>query len=493
VAERRGARPKDQLEGRSRKDTIDIGATVGTFDVTERVALDFALQLSCERRPMTTRAKIESRGSAPSPASRATRFWHPFSDMSQVAGSEVVLERGQGSWLFDVAGRRYLDATASLWYCNVGHGRAELAEAAATQMRQLAACSNFDRLANKPALALAERIAALAPTPDAAVFFTSGGSESVDTAAKLVRRYWVAVGKPEKHVLVVRDGAYHGMAGYGTSLGGIEPNFTGIGDLLPGVVRLPPHSPAAFGKLLEERGAEVAGFFGEPVIGAGGVHPPAEGYWTEIQRLCRKHDVLLVADEVITGFGRLGEWFGCQRLGIEPDLIVGAKGVTSGYQPLGVVIASPRVQEPFWKGGAGMFRHGYTYSGHPTACAVGLANLAILEREGLVERVRSLEAVLAREVRRLETHPDVGEIRTIGLLAGIELRAEALARKPGLSDAVVAEARGRGVLTRSLVGTSLQVSPPFVIEEAEIRLLVDTLAASIDAVGIEGVPAATPP
>jgi putrescine---pyruvate transaminase len=429
---------------------------------------------------MTTSTKPETSQATGGLGARATRFWHPFSDMSQVAGNEVVMERGEGSWIFDVTGKRYLDATAALWYCNVGHGRAELAEAAAVQMRQLAACNNFDRLANKPAIALAERLAAMAPVEDAAVFFTSGGSESIDTAAKLVRRYWSAVGKPEKQLLVVRSGAYHGVAGYGTSLAGIEPNATGFGDLLPGVVRLPPHDAAALGKLLEERGAEVAAFFGEPVIGAGGVQPPVEGYWSEVQRLCRKHDALLVADEVITGFGRLGEWFGSRRLGIEPDVLVGAKGVTSGYQPLGVVIVGPRVQEPFWKGKAGLFRHGYTYSGHPTACAVALANLDILEREGLLARVRDLEAVLAREVRRLETHPHVAEVRTIGLLAGVELAAETLARKPGLCDVVVAEARQRGVLSRGLVAKSLQVSPPFVIEEAQIRLLVDTFAVAID-------------
>jgi adenosylmethionine-8-amino-7-oxononanoate aminotransferase len=410
-----------------------------------------------------------------------TRFWHPFADMSQVAGNEVVLERGEGAWLFDAADKRYLDATGALWYCNVGHGRAELAEAAAAQMRRLAASSSFGNLANRPALALAERVAALAPIEDGVVFFTSGGSEAVDTAAKLVRRYWVAVGKPERHLLVVRGGAYHGMAGYGTSLGGIEPNFTGVGDLLPGVVRLPADDASALAKLLEERGGEVAGFFGEPVIGAGGVRPPAEGYWPEVQRLCRKHDVLLVADEVITGFGRLGEWFGSRRLGLEPDVVVGAKGVTSGYQPLGVVIAGARVQEPFWKGKAGMFRHGYTYSGHATACAVGIANLDLLERERLVERVKSFEPAFAREVRRLESHPGIGQVRTIGLLAGIELKAEALARKAGLCDQVVAEARRRGVLTRNLVGTSLQVSPSFVIEEADVKLMVDTFAASVEA------------
>jgi len=210
------------------------------------------------------------------------------------------------------------------------------------------------------------------------------------------------------------------------------------------------------------------------------VRPPVEGYWTEVARLCREFDVLLAVDEVVTGFGRLGEWFGSRRFGLKPDLITAAKGVTSGYAPLGVVICGPRIQEPFWHGNAGLFRHGYTYSAHPTACAVGLANLKIVESERLIERVRSLIPVLAREVERLARRSSVAQVRTAGLLAGIELDP-VLLQTPGFADRVVKEARERGVLTRALVGKALQISPPFVISEEQIRLLVDTLEAALDA------------
>ncbi|HEY6549498.1 MAG TPA: aminotransferase class III-fold pyridoxal phosphate-dependent enzyme [Vicinamibacteria bacterium] len=409
-----------------------------------------------------------------------TRFWHPFADMAVAAGDELVLDRGEGVWLWDEAGNRYLDSTAALWYCNVGHGRSELAAAASAQMTRLAACSNFDRLANRRALDLAERVAARAPMKDAVVFFTSGGSESVDTAAKMVRRYWAVTGKPERQTIVVREHAYHGMAGYGTSLAGIPGNYSGFGELVPGVVRVPADDLKALRQVFEEGEGRIAAFFGEPVIGAGGVRPPAEGYWKAVADLCRRSDVLLVVDEVVTGFGRLGEWFASTRYGIEPDLVTGAKGVTSGYVPLGVVICGPRIQEPFWRGNAGLFRHGYTYSGHPTACAVGLANLDILEREALVDRVRTLEPVLAREVGRLRSHPAVAEVRAAGLLAGVELSPERL-QSAGYLDRVVKEAGRRGVLTRALVGKALQISPPFVITEDQIRGLVDTLSAAFDA------------
>ena len=418
-------------------------------------------------------------------ARRSTWLWHPFANMADVASDEVVFERGEGAHLFDEKGKRYLDATASLWYCNVGHGRAELAEAAAAQMRRLEACSSFDRLTNRPALELAERVAGLAPVEDGAVFFTSGGSESIDTAAKMVRRYWVLRGQPERQLIAVREGAYHGMAGYGTSLAGIEGNYTGFGDLVPGVVRVPAHDPEALARVFAEAEGKVAAFFGEPVIGAGGVRPPRDGYWAAVAQLCRAHDVLLAVDEVITGFGRLGPWFASERYGLRPDLLIGAKGVTSGYVPLGLVVASRRVQEPFWRGAGSMFRHGYTYSAHPTACAVGLSNLGILEREGLLQRVAGLEPVLARELSRLSSHPLVAEVRTAGLLGGVELRAEALARTPDLPDRVVKQARIRGVLTRALVGKALQISPPFVITEAEIRQIVDVLEQALSAVAAE--------
>ena len=258
------------------------------------------------------------------------RLWHPFSDMTVVAGHELVLERGEGVWVWDTKGRRYLDATAGLWFCNVGHGRAELAEAGAFQMRRLAAYSTFGDLANEPALALAELLAAHAPIRDGVVFFTSGGSEAIETAAKIVRRYWAVVGQPSRQVVVVREGAYHGMAGFGTSFAGIEANAAGYGDLLPGVVKVPRDDTAALARAFEEHRGRVAAFLGEPVQGAGGIYPPPEGYWAAAQDLCRAHDVLLIADEVVTGFGRLGRWFGSERYGLEADLVVGAKGITSG-------------------------------------------------------------------------------------------------------------------------------------------------------------------
>jgi adenosylmethionine-8-amino-7-oxononanoate aminotransferase len=401
--------------------------------------------------------------------------------MAEVANTEVVFDRGEGVWLFDEAGRRYLDGTAALWYCNVGHGRERLADAASVQMRRLASCSNFGQLANRPALELAARISALAPVEDGVVFFTSGGSESIDTAVKLIRHYWTLVGHPTRPLIVVREQAYHGMAGYGTSLAGIKGNYAGFGELLPGVIRVPAHDLEAVERVFAEHEGQVAAFFGEPVMGAGGIRPPAAGYWSGISALCRKHDVLLAVDEVITGFGRLGRWFGCERFDIQPDVLIGAKGVTSGYAPLGVVVVGRRVQEPFWRGQGAMFRHGYTYSAHPTGCAVGLANLDILASEQLVARVAALEPVIAKVMGELTDHPLVADVRTCGLLAGIEINADALLRAPDLAAALVEDARERGLLTRMLVGTTLQVSPPFVITESELRSIADTVRAALDA------------
>ena len=410
-----------------------------------------------------------------------TRFWHPFADMSAVAGNEVVIDRGEGAWVWDTDGRRYLDANAGLWYCSVGHGRAELAEAAARQMSRLAAYSNFGPFASPPTLRLAERVSGLAPMTDAAVFFTSGGSESVDSAAKLVRRYWDAVGQPERQTIIVRQHAYHGMAAYGTSLAGIPANAAGYGDLVPHVVRVPYDDVAAVERALADHAGQVAAFFGEPVIGAGGIYPPPEGYWPAVERACRAADVLLVADEVVTGFGRLGRWFGSQRYEIQPDIVTGAKGITSGYVPLGVMLVGPRVQEPFWNGSAGVFRHGYTYSGHATACAVGLANLDIVEREDLVGRAARLEPVLASLMAPLAENPLVGEIRCAGMLAAVQLGADALVERPGLADAVVGLLRQRGILLRALAGGALQVSPPLVVTEEQLRLLAAGIEDALEA------------
>jgi putrescine aminotransferase len=418
-------------------------------------------------------------------AARQQVLWNPFANMAGFAGHAITIVRGEGATVFDSHGRPYLDALASLWYCNVGHGRGELADAAAAQMRQLAAYQVFERFSNPPAEELARRVADLAPVPDAKVFLTpGGGSDAVDTAAKLARAYWRATGRPDKQIAVARSHAYHGMNAYGTSLGGIPANAEPFLPLVSQVEHVAWDDPAALDKAIEQLGAgRVAAFFCEPVIGAGGVYPPPAGYLASVREICRRHDVLFIADEVITGFGRLGSWFGSWRFGLDPDMITVAKGLSSGYAPIGAVIVGARVAEPFWRAGsAEVFRHGYTYSGHPASCAVALANLDVIERERLVERVAELEPVLERSLAPLAAHQLVGEVRAgTGLLAGVEVAEEARTADPGLGARLVADIRDRGVITRLLRGTALQVSPPFVITEAEIARIAEVFTAAFDA------------
>jgi len=413
----------------------------------------------------------------------STRFWHGFADMHVVKDAEIVFRSGDGVWLESVDGKRFLDATAALWYCAVGYGRREIADAVAEQLARLPAYSSFGAYTTEPTLALADRLAALAPIDDAVIFLGSGGSDGIDTAAKLARHYWDVLGRPEKRVIVSREHGYHGMHAWGTALAGIPGNKAGYGgEIIEEVVNVGAADTETLGALFESRGKEIAAFIGEPVIGAGGVYPPEPSYWAEVQRLCREHDVLLIADEVITGFGRTGSMWGSLRYDIQPDMIVFAKGVTSGYQPLGGVIVGPRVSQPFWEGSAPgpMFVHGYTYSGHATACAAAMVNLDIIEREGLVARVAALEPVLDAAVRRLATQPLVGEIRTVGLTAAVAIKPDRLAADPGIPARVVAAALRHGIATRVLRGHALHISPAFVITEGEIDTLVDGLGAALE-------------
>lgn len=411
-------------------------------------------------------------------------FWHPFADMAAVSREgELVIERGEGAYVFDQSGRRYLDATAALWYCNVGHGRAALADAAARQLRTLAAYSNFGDFATAPTLELAERISAIAPVAESKVFFTSNGSDSVDTAVKLVRRYFLETGQPERSVLVVRQHAYHGMHLGGTALAGIAANASGYEALAPHAREVRWDSTEDLEEELDRLGGRAAAFFCEPVIGAGGVYPPPEGYLARARELCRERGVLFVADEVITGFARTGDWFASNRFALEPDLVLCAKGLTSGYLPMGAVLVSPEVAEPFWSGSGGvMWRHGYTYSGHATAAAVALANLDILEAEGLAERVGKLETVLFDELRTLEEHPFVSEVRGgTGLLAAIQLEGDGPDGAVGMAQRAVAALREEGVLTRALAGGALQVSPPLVIDEEDVAVLAGAVRRVLEA------------
>ncbi len=411
------------------------------------------------------------------------RFWHPFADMrSVVANGELVIERGEGACVYDAAGRRYIDATAGLWYCNVGHGRREIADAAAAQMAWLAAYSTFGDLANRPALDLAERVGAYAPLEEPRVFLTSGGSDSIDTAVKLVRRYWRAEGQPDRSLVLSRTHSYHGMHLAGTALAGIEPNRQGYGALVEGVDLVRWDSADALEERIGQAGPErVAAFFCEPVIGAGGVFHAPPGYLAKVRDICRQTGVLFVADEVVTGFGRVGSWFASERFGLEPDLIVCAKGITSGYLPLGALVASGRVAEPFFDGTVGMWRHGYTYSGHAAVAAVALANLDVIEREDLLARAASLEGELAGALRPLESHALVSEVRVAeGVLAAVQIDPVAMAQDPGLPQRVVTAARGAGVMTRTLATGGIQVSPPLVITAGQLGELAGGLRQALD-------------
>jgi putrescine---pyruvate transaminase len=402
--------------------------------------------------------------------------------MAAIRDQELVISRGEGVWLWDEDGNRYLDGSASLWYCNVGHGRTEIADAVARQIKELEAWSIFGDAATPPALELADRLADLSSLEGAKIFLTSGGGDAIDTAAKLVRLYWQVQGHPERLHIVSRTAAYHGTMAFGTSLGGIEANRVGYGPLVPSTSRVEWDSPEALREELERVGPErVGAFFVEPVIGAGGVLPPPDGYVEAVADICRDAGVLLVCDSVICGFGRVGTWLGFERFGIEPDLVTFAKGVTSGYLPLGGVVVSGRVAEPFWsEPGRITFRHGQTYAGHAAVCAAALANIDILEREGLIPRGRELERELLATLAPLADHPLVGEVRGgTGMLVGIALDPDALDQDPSLPAKAYKAIRPHGVILRAL-GQALAVSPPLTISSDEIQLIHDAVRAGLD-------------
>ena len=406
-------------------------------------------------------------------------YWAPFSQLDRRANRRVTIVRGKSSRVWDDTGRDYLDATASLWYVNVGHGRTSIAQAVADQMGELACYSNFGEFATGPTERLTRRIAGLAPLEDPLVFLTSGGSDAVDSAVKIVRRYWQLQGEKQRSVIISRSRSYHGMHGYGTALAGISANASGYGDSrAPGFVTVPENDADALNATVEEVGPErVAAVFAEPVIGAGGVIPPVDGYLQRVREICDRYGILFVADEVVSGFGRLGTWFASERYHVEPDLLLMAKGLTSGYLPLGGVIAARRVWAPFHDA-AQVFRHGYTYSGHASACAAAMANLDIIEGEQLLARVRDLEPVLAQTLEPLADHDLVAEVRHAGMLAAVQIRPG----EPTLVEAIVTAARRHGILTRALAGGALQVSPPFVITPEELAELSQGLRSALDEV-----------
>ncbi|MGW4486410.1 aminotransferase family protein [Amycolatopsis sp. NPDC004368] len=409
-------------------------------------------------------------------------LWHPFADMGAVDGDRFVITRGSGSYVWDDAGRRYFDATASLWYANFGHGRPEITQAVTAQLEKLDSYNLFGYYANEPALELAARLSSLAPVPGSKIFLGSGGGDVVDTAVKIARAHFAHTGRPEKTHIIGRTQGYHGTHGFGTAVGGIAVNAEGFGPLAPGFSHVAYDSVADLEAEILRVGADrVAAFFCEPVIGAGGVLLPPPGYLEGAAEVCRRHGVLFVADCVIAAFGRLGTWFGIDRWDVRPDMVTTAKGLTGGTIPLAALLVSPEVAAPFFTGspGAPVLRHGATYAGHPVACAAALATLDIYEKDALILRGQELEKPLADALAEAASHPLVGEVRAgLGFLAAVELSADLLAVDPGAPGRLQRLVREEGVLVRP-VAKGIVVSPPLVAESAELDLLAAAVPAAL--------------
>ena len=403
---------------------------------------------------------------------KAHPFLHAFACPAKPEADFVNIVRGRGSVVYDDAGKDYIDALASLWYCQIGHGRGEMTEAVTAQMERLAAYQTFDPFTNEPAARLAEMVAERSPLPDGRVFLGCSGSEAVDTALKLARLVAQRRGEPDRQVIIKRTHGYHGTNFGGTSAQGIAPNREGWGDLVPHFAEVPNDDIEAVATAFAHHGERVAAVIAEPVQGGGGIHPPPDGYLEGMRRLCDRHGALMILDEVICGFGRTGEWFGAQTFGVTPDLMTFAKGVTSGYLPLSGVIASRRVCEAIEEPGF-VLRTGYTYSGHPTAAAAAIRNLQIIEDESLVERARHVGRALTAGLDALAGDGLIASHRGVGAVRGAVLDRDAAP--------VRADMLERGVIVRP-IGNLLALCPPLVITDDEIGRVIDTMAASLRAV-----------
>jgi PLP-dependent transaminase len=391
----------------------------------------------------------------------------------------IVFVEGSGARVRDSDGKEYIDGTCGLWVCQVGHGRSELADAARRQMERLEYYASFWEYTNEPAAELAERLVGLAGPAARRVFYTNGGSEGTETALKLARLAWHAAGQAERTVVLSRKMAYHGVSYAALGATGIPPLKEGFGPLPGDFVHLTaPYPDGSTDALIAELEAAVervgagriAAFIGEPVIGVGGMIPPPADYWPRVQAVLRRHGILFILDEVVTGYGRTGAWFAAEHWGgLDPDVTITAKGLTSGYFPLGAVLIGER---PLAMLDGVPFRHGFTYNGHPTGCAVALANLEIIEQEALVERAARLGARLYERLRLLEALPAVTQARGFGLAAGLELDVEDAGE---LADRV----RESGVIVRA-TGTKLVMSPPLTISEDDIDVIADVLDRELE-------------
>jgi len=445
-------------------------------------------------------------------ASRSTKEWqqadaahflHPFTDFAALAkkGSRIITD-ADNIYLHDSEGNRILDAMSGLWCVNVGYGQKALVDAAAKQMQELPFYNAFFQTATPPSIELAELLAEVTPPQFQHVFFTSSGSEGNDTVVRMVRRYWDVLGQPERQVIIGRHNGYHGSTMAGASLGGMSGMHAQGGLPIPNITHIEqPHwyelggeqSREDFGltaaRWLEEKilavGPErVAAFIGEPIQGAGGVIVPPTTYWPEIQRICDKYGILLVSDEVICGFGRTGEWFGCETVGSRPDLMTFAKGVTSGYIPLGGVMVGERVAKVLIEQG-GEFNHGFTYSGHPVACAVALANIGLIRQLNLVSHVKhNVGPYLAEQFAQLAGHPLVGETQTCGLMGAVQLVKDKAKRQMfdgALEVGMVCRGHcfGNGLIMRA-VGDRMIIAPPLVITRPQVDEMMALIRRCLD-------------
>ncbi len=441
-------------------------------------------------------AIVESRSRSEWQELDRNHYLHPFTDHKDLAEKKSrIIMRADNVYIYDADGNKILDGMSGLWCVNAGYGRDELVDAATKQLRELPYYNSFFNCAHPPSIELSRILQEITQPQFNRAFYTGSGSESIDTMIRMVRRYWELLDQPDRQIIIARENAYHGSTIGGTSLGGMKAQRSQGGMLVPGIEHIQqPYwfgsdrdlSPEEFGlqaarsleQKIEEVGADkVAAFVGEPVQGAGGVIIPPDSYWPEIQRICDEHGVLLVTDEVICGFGRLGEWFGADYYNVKPDLMTFAKGVTSGYLPLGGVMVGDRLADVLIEKG-GEFYHGYTYSGHPAACAVAIENIHIMQRENLIDNVRDdIGPYLQEKWQGLSDHPLVGETRMVGLMGAFELVKDKATLERFHKDV------GVGAICRDLlienglvmraVGDSIVVAPPLVLTHAQADELIE--------------------
>jgi putrescine aminotransferase len=396
-------------------------------------------------------------------------FLHPFAKPSRESVIRIV--RGEGALVWDSDGNELVDGMASLWYCAVGHGRDEIADAISAQARVIAGYSCFDPFTNDPAEQLATELHGIAPMDDSRIFLCSSGSEAVDTAMKLARIAHVQAGQPQRKLIISRTRGYHGVNYGGTSAQGIAPNRENFGPFVADVVQVPADDVEGLASLMAQHSDTIAAVLTEPVQGAAGIYPPEEGYLQSLRKLCDQHGAYLIFDEVITGYGRLGSWFAAHHFGVRPDLVTFAKGVTSGYQPLGGVFVGPGPRAALERDPDFFLRHGFTYSGHPVACVAALTNLAIIRREGLVERATHVGAQLSGGLRSLAADGVIDHTRGEGAMWAAGLRPDQNAM------AIRDEMLRRGVICRAINTDTLTFCPPLVVTDDQVGRIVDTLAA----------------